>query len=94
MQQHTAEVVERYQRMVDRMRKELPRFHDETARELGNAFRVCAEMQVRRLLMPEPRGLGWNRVDSNTFGIDMVWARSLARRRRAASLRGLEWFSV
>mmetsp|Transcript_5178 Transcript_5178/g.9848 ORF Transcript_5178/g.9848 Transcript_5178/m.9848 type:complete len:608 (-) Transcript_5178:223-2046(-) len=46
MQQHTAEVVERYQRMVDRMRKELPRFHDETARELGNAFRVCAEMQA------------------------------------------------
>ena len=46
MQKRMGEVVERYQLMVDRMRKELPRFHDETARELGDAFRTCAQLQV------------------------------------------------
>jgi hypothetical protein len=46
MQAHMTKIVERYQQMVDRMRKELPRFHDETAVELGGAFRACASMQA------------------------------------------------
>jgi hypothetical protein len=49
MQAHMTKIVERYQQMVDRMRKELPRFHDETSVELGGAFRACASMQVREL---------------------------------------------
>jgi nicotinate-nucleotide pyrophosphorylase len=47
MQAHMTKIVERYQQMVDRMRKELPRFHDETCAELGGAFRACATHQVK-----------------------------------------------
>ena len=49
LQDHLRVVEHRYNRISDRLRRELPRFHDETCRELGNAMRVVAKLARRRL---------------------------------------------